>query len=151
MPRHGRKLSGGFGSTGGITLNKPIVGMAATADGGGYWLVASDGGIFPFGNAGGYGPVDPRCDLPRYSLAGTPGGARVPHSQHSRGEAFRFRDMWWVEVVAFPVYIDSGRAELVGKPVRHHPKPGMRPATDRNVYRLDWGQEPSGPRLGSSP
>ena len=34
---------------GGKPLNAPIVGMAATADGGGYWLVASDGGIFNFG------------------------------------------------------------------------------------------------------
>ena len=32
-------------------LNKPIVGMAATKDGKGYWLVASDGGIFAFGDA----------------------------------------------------------------------------------------------------
>ncbi len=39
------------GSTGGIVLNKPIVGMAATSDAGGYWLVASDGGIFAFGDA----------------------------------------------------------------------------------------------------
>jgi hypothetical protein len=31
-------------------LNKPIVAMAATFDGGGYWLVASDGGIFSFGD-----------------------------------------------------------------------------------------------------
>jgi hypothetical protein len=29
--------------------------MAATPDGGGYWLVASDGGIFAFGNAQFYG------------------------------------------------------------------------------------------------
>jgi hypothetical protein len=29
----------------------PIVGMAATPDGKGYWLVASDGGIFSFGDA----------------------------------------------------------------------------------------------------
>ena len=36
---------------GGIHLNKPVVGMAATADGGGYWLVASDGGIFTYGDA----------------------------------------------------------------------------------------------------
>jgi hypothetical protein len=28
-----------------------IVGMAATPDGKGYWLVASDGGIFSYGNA----------------------------------------------------------------------------------------------------
>jgi hypothetical protein len=37
-----------YGSTGALKLNKPIVGMAATADGGGYWLVASDGGIFAY-------------------------------------------------------------------------------------------------------
>jgi hypothetical protein len=36
-------------------LTKPIVGMAATTDGKGYWLVASDGGIFSFGDAGYYG------------------------------------------------------------------------------------------------
>jgi hypothetical protein len=32
-------------------LNKPIVGMAGTRDGGGYWLIASDGGIFNYGDA----------------------------------------------------------------------------------------------------
>jgi hypothetical protein len=38
----------------GTTLNglaSPVVGMAATPDGLGYWVVASDGGIFTFGNA----------------------------------------------------------------------------------------------------
>jgi hypothetical protein len=35
--------------------NAPIVGMAATSDGGGYWLVGSDGGIFTFGAAQFYG------------------------------------------------------------------------------------------------
>ena len=44
-----------YGSTGNIALNRPIVGMAATPDGGGYWLVASDGGIFAFGDAHFYG------------------------------------------------------------------------------------------------
>jgi hypothetical protein len=34
-----------------LGLNKPIVGMATTPDGGGYWMVASDGGIFTFGDA----------------------------------------------------------------------------------------------------
>ncbi len=32
-------------------LHAPVVGMAATPDGRGYWLVASDGGIFSFGDA----------------------------------------------------------------------------------------------------
>jgi biotin carboxyl carrier protein len=34
-----------------MRLQRPIVGMAATPTGGGYWLVASDGGIFTFGDA----------------------------------------------------------------------------------------------------
>ncbi|MDA8279767.1 MAG: carboxypeptidase regulatory-like domain-containing protein, partial [Actinomycetota bacterium] len=37
--------AGFFGSTGSKVLNKPIVGMAASPDGRGYWLVASDGGV----------------------------------------------------------------------------------------------------------
>ncbi len=35
--------------------NAPVVGMAATTDGGGYWVVGSDGGIFSFGTAGFFG------------------------------------------------------------------------------------------------
>ncbi|HET9769592.1 MAG TPA: serine hydrolase, partial [Acidimicrobiia bacterium] len=40
-----------FGSTGSIRLNQPIVGMASTPTGKGYWFVARDGGIFAFGDA----------------------------------------------------------------------------------------------------
>ena len=39
------------GDMAGSALNQPVVGMAATPDGGGYWLDAADGGIFTFGNA----------------------------------------------------------------------------------------------------
>ena len=38
-------------------LNKPIVGMAATPTGTGYWMVAADGGIFSFGDAPFYGSM----------------------------------------------------------------------------------------------
>jgi hypothetical protein len=38
-----------------LDLGFPVVGMAATGDGGGYWLVAADGGVFAFGDAGYYG------------------------------------------------------------------------------------------------
>ena len=34
-----------------ISLDAPIVGMVPSADGGGYFLVASDGGVFAFGDA----------------------------------------------------------------------------------------------------
>jgi hypothetical protein len=37
------------GSTGGLTLNAPVVGMAADPLGRGYWFVAADGGVFAYG------------------------------------------------------------------------------------------------------
>ncbi len=46
-----------YGSTGGLNLVRPIVGMAPTPTGRGYWLVASDGGIFTFGDAHFYGSI----------------------------------------------------------------------------------------------
>jgi hypothetical protein len=36
---------------GGRTLNAPIVGMVPSSDGGGYFMVAADGGVFAFGDA----------------------------------------------------------------------------------------------------
>jgi hypothetical protein len=42
---------------GGQPLNAPIVGIAPTADGGGYWEVASDGGLFAFGDAAFHGSM----------------------------------------------------------------------------------------------
>ena len=44
--------AGFYGSMGGQELNAPMVGMAATPDGKGYWLVGADGGVFAFGDAG---------------------------------------------------------------------------------------------------
>ncbi|MHB8455972.1 MAG: neprosin family prolyl endopeptidase [Acidiferrobacterales bacterium] len=38
-------------------LNQPVVGMAMTASGNGYWLVAADGGVFSFGDAAFYGSI----------------------------------------------------------------------------------------------
>ena len=48
------------GSMGGRPSNEPVVGMAATSDGNGYWLVASDGGIFAFGDAKFHGSMGGR-------------------------------------------------------------------------------------------
>jgi hypothetical protein len=40
-----------FGGLATETLNAPVVGIAATPDGKGYWLAAADGGVFSFGSA----------------------------------------------------------------------------------------------------
>jgi len=63
------------GSTGGVHLNKPIVGMASTPDGKGYWLVASDGGIFSFGDATFHGSTGGvHLNRPIVGMAATPDG-----------------------------------------------------------------------------
>ena len=49
--------------------------MAATPDGGGYWLVASDGGVFAFGDAGFHGSTgNIRLTKPVVGMAATPDG-----------------------------------------------------------------------------
>jgi hypothetical protein len=45
------------GSLGGIHLDSPVVGIATTPDGNGYWLASADGGVFSFGNAHFYGTL----------------------------------------------------------------------------------------------
>ncbi|MDA8386238.1 MAG: matrixin family metalloprotease [Actinomycetota bacterium] len=58
-----------------LTLNKPIVGMATTPGGKGYWLVAADGGVFTFGNAVYYGSMGgTRLNQPIVGMAATPDG-----------------------------------------------------------------------------
>ena len=59
----------------GAELAKPVVGMAATPDGGGYWLVASDGGVFSFGNTAFYGSTGSiKLNKPIVGMAATPDG-----------------------------------------------------------------------------
>ena len=56
------------GSTGGIPLEAPVVGMLAAPRGAGYWLAAADGGVFAFavpflGSVGGLRLDAPVLDL----------------------------------------------------------------------------------------
>ena len=56
-------------------LASPVVGMAATPDGRGYWAVASDGGIFAFGSAAFDGSTGGlRLDAPIVGMASTSDG-----------------------------------------------------------------------------
>ncbi|MFZ4583930.1 MAG: hypothetical protein ACOYNI_01775 [Acidimicrobiia bacterium] len=40
-----------YGSLGALILNRPIIGLTLTPDGGGYVMYSGDGGVFTFGNA----------------------------------------------------------------------------------------------------
>lgn len=63
------------GSTGSLTLNQPIVGMANRAPGQGYWLVARDGGVFSFGDATFHGSLgDKVLNQPIVGAVATPSG-----------------------------------------------------------------------------
>ncbi len=61
-----------YGSTGSLTLQRPVVGISPTADRNGYWLVASDGGVFAYGDAGFVGSIP--------GLGLHPAGSGLPNS-----------------------------------------------------------------------
>lgn len=64
-----------FGDMAGHPLNQPVDGMSPTSDANGYWLVASDGGIFAFGDAGFYGSMGGHpLNKPMTAMAVTPDG-----------------------------------------------------------------------------
>ncbi len=84
--------AGFYGSTGGMRLNQPVVGMAGTADSLGYWLVATDGGIFAFGDAGFHGSMGAtHLNQPVVGMAATPDG-RGYWMVASDGGMFAFGD-----------------------------------------------------------
>ncbi|MHB8190765.1 MAG: SpoIID/LytB domain-containing protein [Ferrimicrobium sp.] len=72
------------GLSGSRPLNAPIVGIASTPGGGGYWMVAADGGVFNFGDAGFFGSTytygitglsgSRPLNAPIVGIASTPGG-----------------------------------------------------------------------------
>jgi hypothetical protein len=64
-----------LGSLSGTSVNAPVVGVASTPDGNGYWLVGADGGVYCFGDApfeGSLGGV--ALAQPIRGMAATPDG-----------------------------------------------------------------------------
>ena len=111
-----------YGDAGSMTLNKPIVGMAATGDDGGYWLVASDGGIFDYGDANFYGSTGSiHLNKPIVGMAGTldAGGYWLVATD---GGIFSYGDA--------PFYGSTGSIHL-NKPIV-----GMAPTPDGKGYWL---------------
>ena len=61
--------------TSGPGLSAPVVGMAATKDGRGYWLTAADGGIFSYGDAAFHGSAgDINLNAPVVGMTASPDG-----------------------------------------------------------------------------
>jgi len=72
---HGAAPALGSPALSNLRLAQPIVGMTATTDGNGYWLVASDGGIFSYGDATFYGSTGSiHLNKPIVGMAGTNDG-----------------------------------------------------------------------------
>jgi peptidoglycan hydrolase-like protein with peptidoglycan-binding domain len=67
--------AGFYGSTQGKTLAAPIVGLAPTPSGHGYWIVAADGGVFSYGDAAFHGSTGAiRLNAAIISMSATPTG-----------------------------------------------------------------------------
>ena len=106
---------------GGTALNAPVVGMAAT-DHGGYWLVASDGGVFSFGGAAFYGSAGgTRLDAPVSGIAATVDGQGY-WLVGSDGGVFTYGDAPYLGSV--PGQGISGQPPVVGI-VGHAERPGL--------------------------
>jgi len=81
-----------FGSMADRPLNRPIVGIATTANANGYRLVASDGGVFSFGDAVFYGSMGgQRLNAPIVGISSTSTGTGY-WEVASDGGVFSFGD-----------------------------------------------------------
>jgi hypothetical protein len=111
-----------LGSTGATRLNMPIVGMAATPTGEGYWLVGADGGIFAFGDAGFFGSTGGmKLNRPIVGMAASPSG-RGYWLVASDGGVFSFGDA--------PFYGSTGAIKL------NNPIVGMTRSVSGRGYRM---------------
>jgi hypothetical protein len=109
--------------SGGGGLNKPIVQMAPTPSGLGYWLVASDGGIFSYGDASFYGSTGGMAlNKPIVGMAATPDG-RGYWLVASDGGIFSYGDA--------PFYGSTGAMVL------NQPIVGMASTPDGHGYWLE--------------
>jgi hypothetical protein len=64
-----------LGDLAGRVLNEPLVSMASTPDGRGYWMVAADGGVFTFGDAPFEGTALSSASVPALAITATGAGA----------------------------------------------------------------------------
>jgi len=106
----------------GMVLNAPVVGVAVTPDGGGYWEVCGDGGVFAFGDAPFFGAEAAQSlARPIVAIAPTPDG-RGYWEVASDGGVFAFGDAGF--------YGSTGALHLA------QPVVGLEPTPDGRGYWL---------------
>ncbi len=138
------------GGTNAANLSTPIVAMAATPDGRGYWFVASGGGIFTFGDAGFFGSMGLTAlaapivgmgaspDGQGYWEAGADGGVFSFGDAPFRGSDGQAHDLFY-PVDSFVAAPGSGTDPGNGA------SEGLdRYATGAEGYDISWPQCPSG-------
>jgi N-acetylmuramoyl-L-alanine amidase len=65
----------GIGANAVADANAPLVGLAVTHDGAGYWMAGRDGGVFDYGDAGFFGSAGSlHLNAPIVGMAATPAG-----------------------------------------------------------------------------
>jgi hypothetical protein len=112
----------GAAGAGATTLSAPVIGIAGTSDGHGYWLAGSDGGVFTFGDAGFHGSMGGKSlAAPVVGIARTPDGGGYWLAA-ADGGVFSFGDAGF-------------HGSMAGKPL-NKPVVGIAPAADGKGYWL---------------
>ena len=104
---------------GGKPLNRPISAMASAVSGKGYWLVASDGGVFAFGEAPFYGSLaSENLAKPIVDFAATPTGQGYWMTT-SDGQVYGFGDAAYYGSVSEAVDLNKRIQALAPTPSGH--------------------------------
>ncbi len=109
----------------------PIVGMASTPDGQGYWLVAADGGVFSFGDAkfhGSTGSLALKAPIVGVAPPGSAGPANAPRSGGNAYCGTRFEPATTTKLLV--IWEENANASSVY---------GNRGAPNMNTYARDCG------------
>jgi uncharacterized protein YkwD len=101
-----------------MSLNAPIVGVAATKSGNGYWRVAADGGVLTAGDAPFYGSAFGKAHAIVIGIAPTPTGkgywlVDIAGSVYNFGDA-AYRGQMWGKRLAKPVVGITGAPDGKG-------------------------------------
>ncbi len=87
----GQVVTLGAAANFGVAAGRPVTGMARSASGKGYWLAASDGGVYSFGDAAFYGTAPAPLRQPIVDIAATASGLGYWLVGHDGG-VFAFGD-----------------------------------------------------------